>query len=54
MLAIVWMTCLPENALGAMCPAMGDSARRTAVPSTFTSKSPTSGAKCACVFNAAL
>ena len=30
MLAIVWMTCLSESALGAMCPAMGDSAKRTA------------------------
>ena len=29
-LAIVWMTCLPASVLGAMCPAIEDSAERTA------------------------
>ena len=29
-LAIVWMTCLPQSVLGAMCPVIEDSAKRTA------------------------
>ena len=29
-LAIVWMTCLPQSVLGAMCPMIEDSAKRTA------------------------